>query len=298
MTSTAIRRSNGAKVFTVCNTLILLALTVVTLYPFLYVLFASFSSASMLMKNQGALLWFRGFSTAAYSRIFSAPTIYIGYRNTLFYVIVGTVANLFFTILGAYALSRKGPMLNRFFTLMFTFTMYFSGGMVPTFLLYNDLGLFDNRWALILNGLISTYNMIIMITAFREIPAALEESARMDGANDWTILLRVVIPLSMPTIMVICLYYAVGRWNSWFPAMIYLQDRTKYPLQLFLREILLQEQMTEMMASAGAGTMEADSIAQTLKYAMIIVSTLPVLVIYPYIQRYFVKGIMIGAVKG
>ena len=205
---------------------------------------------------------------------------------------------MFFTILAAYALSRKGVMLTKVLTLLLTFTMYFSGGMIPTYMIYHELGLVGNRWALIVNGLISTYNMIILISSFREMPDALEESARIDGAGDWTILFKIVVPLSLPSIMVIALYYAVSRWNSWFPASLYLTNVRDWPIQMFLRRMLIEEQMEEMMAGSGAGTMEADSISQTLKYAMIMVSTVPILAVYPFIQRYFVKGIMIGAVKG
>lgn len=298
MANQAIRRSNGEKVFNVINIGIMLMVTIATLYPFLYVLFASFSEGSKLLQHKGALLWFEGFSTAAYDRVFATESVRIGFQNTLFYLVVGVAGNMFFTILAAYALSRKGVMLTKVLTLLLTFTMYFSGGMIPTYMIYHELGLVGNRWALIVNGLISTYNMIILISSFREMPDALEESARIDGAGDWTILFKIVVPLSLPSIMVIALYYAVSRWNSWFPASLYLTNVRDWPIQMFLRRMLIEEQMEEMMAGSGAGTMEADSISQTLKYAMIMVSTVPILAVYPFIQRYFVKGIMIGAVKG
>ena len=298
MANTAIHRSNGEKVFNVINIGIMLLITIVTLYPFLYVLFASFSEGSKLLQHKGALLWFEGFSTAAYDRVFATESVKIGFQNTLFYLVVGVAGNMFLTILAAYTLSRKGVMLNKALTLLLTFTMYFSGGMIPTYMIYHELGLVGNRWALIVNGLISTYNMIILISSFREMPDALEESARIDGAGDWTILFKIVVPLSLPSIMVIALYYAVSRWNSWFPASLYLTNVRDWPIQMFLRRMLIEEQMEEMMAGSGAGTMEADSISQTLKYAMIMVSTVPILAVYPFIQRYFVNGIMIGAVKG
>lgn len=298
MANQAIRRSNGEKVFNVINIGIMLMVTIATLYPFLYVLFASFSEGSKLLQHKGVLLWFEGFSTAAYDRVFATESVRIGFQNTLFYLVVGVAGNMFFTILAAYALSRKGVMLTKVLTLLLTFTMYFSGGMIPTYMIYHELGLVGNRWALIVNGLISTYNMIILISSFREMPDALEESARIDGAGDWTILFKIVVPLSLPSIMVIALYYAVSRWNSWFPASLYLTNVRDWPIQMFLRRMLIEEQMEEMMAGSGAGTMEADSISQTMKYAMIMVSTVPILAVYPFIQRYFVKGIMIGAVKG
>jgi len=298
MASNKIRRSAAEQTFNVFNILFMILLSFVTLYPFLYVVFASFSEGSKLIAHQGLMLWPQGFSTAAFERVLSTKSLGVGFKNTLFYLGVGVAFNMLFTIVAAYALSRKGIMLARPITLMLTFTMYFGGGMIPTYLVYYNLGLVGSRWALIVNGLISTYNLIILISAFREMPEALEESARLDGAGDWTILFRIVIPLSLPSIMVIALYYAVGRWNSWFPAAVYLTDTNDWPLQMFLRRMLIEEQMQETMANSGAGTMDAESISQTIKYATIVVTTVPILVVYPFIQRYFVKGIMIGAIKG
>ncbi len=298
MASNKIRRSTAEQAFNVFNILFMIFLSFVTLYPFLYVVFASFSEGSKLIAHKGLMLWPQGFSTAAFERVLSTKSLGVGFRNTLFYLSVGVACNMLFTIVAAYALSRKGIMLARPITLMLTFTMYFGGGMIPTYLIYYNLGLVGSRWALIVNGLINTYNLIILISAFREMPEALEESARLDGAGDWTILFRIVIPLSLPSIMVIALYYAVGRWNSWFPAAVYLTDTNDWPLQMFLRRMLIEEQMQETMASSGAGTIDAETISQTIKYATIVVTTVPILVVYPFIQRYFVKGIMIGAIKG
>ena len=298
MSRYAIRRSNAEKVFNLFNIAFMLLISFITLYPFMYVVFSSFSEGSRLISHRGMLLWFQGFSTSAYVRVLATNSIGIGFKNSLFYVGVGVFCNMLMTCIAAYALSRRGIMLNRLIMLMITFTMYFGGGMIPTYLLYYNLGLVGSRWALIVNGLMSTYNLIILRTAFSELPEALEESARLDGAGDWTILFRIVFPLCLPSIMVIALYYAVGRWNSWFPAAVYLTSTEDWPVQMFLRRMLIEEQMQEAMASAGAGTMDAESIAQTIKYATIIVSTVPILVVYPFIQRYFVRGIMIGAIKG
>lgn len=298
MANNTIRRTISERIFNIFNIIFMLCLVVVTLYPFLYVLFCSFSEGSQLIQHKGLLLWSEGFSTFAYERVFATKSILIGYENTIFYVFVGVAANMLFTIIAAYALSRQGIMLSRPITLLLTFTMYFSGGMIPTYLVYLNLGLVGSRWVLIVNGLINTYNLIILISSFREIPTALEESARLDGAGDWTIMIRIVIPLSLPSIMVIMLYYAVGRWNSWFPAAVYLTDVNLWPLQMFLRRILIEEQMQESMAASGAGTLDANNLEMVLKYAMIIVTSVPILVVYPFIQRYFVKGIMIGAIKG
>jgi putative aldouronate transport system permease protein len=285
------RRSLSERIFSVFNTVFLIILSLMTLYPFLYIVFASFSDPVKIISNQGILLWTEGFSLSAYKQVFENRSIYIGYGNTLFYVIVGTAVNIYATASAAYVLSRQNLMLKKFFTLMFIFTMYISGGLIPSYLLMNKLGLVNNRLGLILPVAVSTYNLLIMITAFKNIPASLEESAKIDGASDWKILSRIIIPLAKPTIMVIMLYYAVGHWNAWFRAMIYIRDSYKMPLQLFLRDILTRSQL---------GAMAGDSIEDvgaTIKYAVILVSTVPILCLYPLIQKHFVQGIMIGAVK-
>ena len=274
----------------------MLVLMVVTLYPFLYVLFASLSDPASMMQKRGLLLAPMGFTLGAYKAVLDNPMILVGYRNTLFYVVAGTSVNMVMTVLGAYALSRKNVMLKNPVMFMIVFTMFFNGGMIPTFLLVGQtLGLQDTPWALILPGAISTMNLIILRSAFETVPVALEEAARIDGANDFQILWHVVIPMSLPALAVILLFYAVGTWNAWFGAMIYLRDRELYPLQLVLREILIMSS-TETMTT-GASTGDVFQIGETIKYATIIVATLPVLFIYPFLQRYFVKGVMIGAIK-
>lgn len=285
-------RKIGGKVFDVFNYALLALVAFVTLYPFLYVIFASLSDPLRLMGNSAPLWKPLGFSLAAYKKVFSNSSIYIGYANTIFYVVVGTTVNIIMTCIAAYVLSRKQFMLRRFFTLMFIFTMYFNGGLIPNYLLIKGLHLIDNRLALILPGAISTFNLMIMITGFEGIPKSLEESARIDGAGDWTILFRIIMPLAKPTIMVILLYYAVGHWNAWFNAMIYIRDASKRPLQLFLRDILTRNQMGAM-----TGQTDIEDVGQTIKYATILISTAPILCIYPFIQKYFVQGVMIGAVK-
>lgn len=278
--------------FDLLNGMILTAIAMVTLYPFLYVVFASFSDPLKLMSNSGLLFAPMGLSLNAYVRVFENPSIYSGYANTIFYVVFGTLVNIVATCMAAYVLSRKQFMLRRFLTVMFIFTMYFSGGLIPTYLLIKDLGLINSRLALILPGAVNTFNLMIMITGFEGVPESLEESARMDGAGDWTILFRIIMPLAKPTIMVMLLYYAVGHWNSWFNAMIYLRDADKMPLQIFLRDILTRSQLGAM-----TGQVDVEDVGLTIKYATIIVSTVPVLCIYPFIQKHFVKGVMIGAIK-
>lgn len=278
--------------FRLVNAAVLGLVALMTLYPFLYVIFASFSDPVKLMGNSGLLLKPLGFSLNAYKKVFVNPSIYSGYLNTIFYVTAGTMINILATCMAAYVLSRKQFMLRRFLTILFIFTMYFNGGLIPSYLLIKDLGLINSRLSLILPGAVSTFNLMIMLTGFEGIPQSLEESARIDGAGDWTILFRIIMPLAKPTIMVILLYYAVGHWNSWFNAMIYLRDAQKMPIQIFLRDILTRSQLGAM-----TGQTDVEDVGQTIKYATIIVSTVPILCIYPFIQKHFVKGVMIGAVK-
>ncbi len=291
-----IRQTRGELVFSVINTGLMLGLIVVTLYPLLYVAFASVSDPATLMTTRGLLLGPVGFTLEAYARVFDNPMISIGYRNTLFYVIGGTALNLLMTMLGAYALSRRNLMFRRPLTLLIVFTMFFSGGLIPTFLLVGrTLNLMDTPWALILPGAIQTINLIIMRTAFEGIPYELEEAARVDGANDFIILFRIIVPLSTPVIAVMILFYAVGHWNAFFSAMVYLRTRDLYPLQLILREILISNSTEAMTTGVSSG--DVMPIGETIKYATIIVATVPILLIYPFLQRYFVKGVMIGAIK-
>ena len=278
--------------FRLVNAAVLGLVALMTLYPFLYVIFASFSDPVKLMGNSGLLLKPLGFSLNAYKKVFVNPSIYSGYLNTIFYVTAGTMINILATCMAAYVLSRKQFMLRRFLTILFIFTMYFNGGLIPSYLLIKDLGLINSRLSLILPGAVSTFNLMIMITGFEGIPQSLEESARIDGAGDWTILFRIILPLAKPTIMVTLLYYAVGHWNSWFNAMIYLRDAQNMHIQIFLRDILTRSQLGAM-----TGQTDVEDVGQTIKYATIIVSTVPILCIYPFIQKHFVKGVMIGAVK-
>jgi len=290
-------KSFASRAFDIFNYVFLFVLSLIFLYPMWYVLVGSFSDPRQLFVYQGFLWKPLGFSLLGYKAAFDNPNVPIGYLNTLFYVSVGTIANVFVTALGAYTLSRPKLMFKKLFTIMVVFTMYFNGGMIPTFLVVKGVGLYNSRMALILPVLVNTWNMIVMRTAFKAIPASLEESARLDGASEFTVLFRIIVPCAKATIAVMFLYYAVDHWNSWFNAMIYLQDREKYPLQLFLREILLIS--VQNAASADAGDASDALYMDTLvKYALIIVSTLPILCVYPFVQKYFMKGVMMGSVKG
>lgn len=290
------RVSLGEHIFRVCNTLFLSALMIVTMYPILYVAFASFSEPALMMAHKGILWKPLGFSLETYGAVFSNPMILLGYRNTLFIVIVGVALNLLLTSFAAYALSRKTLQYRKQLTLFIVFTMFFSGGLIPFYLLVRGLGITDTLWALILPTAISAFNFIIMRTSFEAVPEALEESAKIDGANDFGILFRIFLPLCKPALAVVGLYYGVSHWNSWFNAMIFLQDRSLYPLQLILREILIIGDANSM--AEGASQDEIIILGETLKYATIMVATLPIFLVYPLLQKYFVKGALIGAIKG
>lgn len=288
-------RSVSEILFDTANVVLLCLLSIVTLYPFLYVLFASVSRPSEFVQHRGILLWPKGFSLDSYRMVFENPNIIRSYLNTLLYVVVGTTLNIFMTALGAYGLSRKNVMWKSTIMMLIVLTMFFDGGLIPKYLLVKNIGLLDTYWALIIPSAMTTWNLIIMRTAFQGVPVALEESARIDGANDWTILFRVIIPLSLPVIAVMILFYGVWHWNKWFDALIYLRDRNLFPLQLILREILIQNDTNSMMTSVGGG--DRMPVGETIKYATIMVATLPILFLYPFLQKYFVKGVMIGAIK-
>lgn len=289
------KTSFAEKCFDTINVVLLILMMLLTVYPLIYVLFASVSDAGSLMGYKGMLWRPLGFSLDAYTNVFRNPMIVRGYGNTLFVVLAGLVLNITLTAFGAYALSRKSLKYRKPLMLFIIFTMFFSGGLIPLYLTVKGVGLIDSLWSLIIPTAINTFNLILMKTAFEAIPDALEESAKIDGANDFVILFRIVLPLSMPVIAVMLLYYGVGHWNSWFNAMIFLQERSLYPLQLVLRGILLQG---ETNANSGASDDDAAMLAATLKYATIIVATVPILFVYPFLQKYFVKGALIGAVKG
>ncbi|KPV55739.1 sugar ABC transporter permease [Paenibacillus sp. A3] len=290
------QRTVSERCFDAGNVVFLTLLMVLTIYPIVYVAFASVSDAASLMAHKGMLWKPLGFSLEAYASVFNNPMILKGYGNTLFVVIVGLAFNLSLTAFGAYALSRKSLRYRKPLMLFIVFTMFFSGGLIPFYFTVKGIGLADSLWALIIPHAINTFNLIIMKTSFEAIPDSLEESAKIDGANDFVILFRIMLPLSMPVIAVMMLYYGVSHWNSWFHAMIFLQDRSLYPLQLVLREILLQGEASSM--AVGASDSDVAMLSVTLKYATIIVATVPILLVYPFLQKYFVKGALVGAIKG
>ncbi|MEG6588458.1 carbohydrate ABC transporter permease [Paenibacillus barengoltzii] len=284
------------RLFNVVNYTLLILLVIATLYPLVYVLLASLSDPARLLAYKGFLWKPIGFSLEAYRAVLANPGIGIGFRNTLFIVVFGVTVNIFMTALGAYVLSRKNVMWNKVFMFIIVFTMFFGGGLIPMYLIVKGVGLLDSLWSTIIPFAVSTFNLIIMRTSFMGIPDSLEESAKIDGANHFTILFRIIIPLSMPVIAVMILYYAVDKWNGWFYASVFIRSRELFPLQLVLREILISNSTDSMSIGASAG--DRFQIGETIKYATVIVATFPIMCVYPFLQRYFVKGVMVGSLKG
>ena len=291
-----IKKSTGERIFDVINICLMFVVMLVTLYPVLYVVFASFSDSNLLIRARGLLLYPQGFSLEAYVQVFKNPMIIQGYLNTLIYVVLGVLISMVLTVLGAYALSRSRFMLSGAVMKMIVFTMYFGGGLIPFYILMRDIGVYDNLWAVVLPSAVSAMNLIIMRSAFEAVPISLEEAAIIDGGGHMTILMRIILPLSLPVLSVILLYYAVAMWNSWFMPSILIRRRELYPLQIVLREILIEKSADDMMLETGVA--DRASVFESIKYATIVVSTLPIMCVYPFLQKYFVKGAMIGAVKG
>ena len=295
MAGKKIKDSKGVIAFSVINFILMLFLILVTLYPFLYIVFASLSDSVELMKHTGLLISPLGFNLKSYAAVLKNHSIYTGYINTLIILAAGLALRMFLTCFGAYVLSKKELVLRKPMMIFIIITMFVSGGMIPTYNLITGMHLDNTLWALIIPGAIDIFNLIILRTGFENVPQSLVEATRIDGGGDMTILFRVIIPLSMSIIAVITLYYAVGIWNSWFDAMLYIRDRDLYPLQLILRDILIQSDTSAMESGGNLGDIEA--ISESIKYTVIVVTTIPILVVYPFLQKYFVKGTMLGAVK-
>ncbi len=291
-----IKRSTGERIFEVLNISVMLVIILIMIYPLLYVIFASLSDANGLLAQKGILLRPVGFSVESYRMMSKNPMILRGYMNTIFIVTVGTAINIILTAMGAYVLSCKGPMLRRPIMILIVITMYFSGGMIPFYFTVVNLGLENSIWSLILPSALNTFNLIVMRTSFEAVPESLKESAYLDGASDMKILFRIILPLTKATLAVLTLYYAIGHWNSWFNAVLFINDRAKYPLQLVLREILLQNDTSSM--SSNVISEDQFAIGETIKYAVTVAATVPILCIYPFLQKYFEKGALLGAIKG
>lgn len=292
---TRIRYTREDIIFNGISYSIITLLILACLYPIWYVACASITNPTIVAAAKGILLWPRELTFDAYKEVFKDAEIWSGYANTLLYTVVGTLLNVIFTAMVAYALAHKNMMFKKPLTMFITFTMFFNGGMIPTYLVIRNMGLLDTRFAAILPGMVSVFNFMVMRTQFESIPIALEESAELDGANYWTIFTRIILPLSGATMAVMVLFYGVTHWNSWFNEMLYMpNDRTKWPLALITREIIV----ASSAAAVSEGGVMTQEKADAIKYATIIVSTLPILCLYPFLQKYFVKGVMVGSVKG
>lgn len=286
----------GERLFNVIICALAAIIIGIVLYPLLFVVSASFSDPASVLGGEVWLLP-KSVTAEAYTEIFHNKEVWLGYRNTIVYTVVGTVINIIMTILAAYPLSRPDLPGRKVLMLFITLTMFFSGGLIPTYLLVKDLGMVDTMWSLIVPGAISTYNLIVMRTYFQSsIPWEIQEAAHIDGCSNWRLLLNIILPLSKPILAVMILFYAVAHWNSFFNALIYMRDESHYPLQLVLREILMFSQSAA--ADGTVGLEDKILLAESIKYAIIIVSSLPVRIMYPFVQRHFVKGVMIGSIKG
>jgi multiple sugar transport system permease protein/putative aldouronate transport system permease protein len=289
--------TSGDSVFYFLNDVFLIGALLIVIYPIIYVFSASFSSPAAVISNR-VFLWPVDFSLEGYKAVFKEAKVWTGYANTIYYTVLGTLINLVLSIMAAYPLSRKDFVFRGFFMFVLTFTMIFNGGMLPTYLTVKNLGMVNTRWAMLIPNAISVYNVIVMRTYYRSnISDELLEAAFLDGCSNLKFLVKMVIPLSAPISAVMIMFYAVGHWNAYFNAFLYLSNRTLFPLQLFLREILV---MNELPADVYDPTMAAakQGLADLLKYSLIIVASLPIWCVYPFVQKHFVKGIMIGSIKG
>lgn len=286
--------TKGRIVFQCFNYTILTFCMVASLYPVLYVLAASLSSFEFLAQGKVGIIPM-GFNIDAYKRVLAYPMLGRAYLNTIFYVVAGTTISLLMSVLAAYPMSRRSFFGKKFITRVVVTAMLFSAGMVPTFLVVTGLGMYNTVWAILLPNAVSSFNVVILKNFFEQIPYELEESASLDGCSHMRILFSIILPLAVPGMVTIGLFYAVGQWNSYFPAMLYLSDRELVPLQIILRDIVLQNQTNDLAIDVVAGN---DQVRESVKYATIMVATIPIMLVYPFIQKYFVKGVMIGSVKG
>lgn len=288
------------KVFDIINYILLFIVMLIVIYPLYFIVIASFSSPTEVASGN-VLLTPKGFNLKGYKAIFEYKDIWVGYKNSIIYTVLGTLFSLISTIPAAFAFSRKELVGSKFLMLLFTFTMFFGGGLIPSFLLIQSLGIYDTMWALILPGAVGVYNLIVARTFFNQsIPEELYEAAVVDGADYFKYFFKIILPIAKPIIAVMLLIYAVGQWNSYFSALIYIADRDKFPLQVILREILIQQQsVTGGSTGVNVEAMEIQrQLSEMIKYGVIVVSSLPILCVYPFVQKHFVKGMMIGSVKG
>lgn len=296
--ATKVKTPVDDKIYYVVTGVILFLITMIVLLPLLNVIANSFSEPADVIAGR-VKFWPTKFSLRGYKAVFEYKSVMVGYRNSFYYMFLGTFINLVMTMLAAYPLAKQNLPYRNAVMLLFTFTMFFGGGMIPNYLLLRDLKMLNTVWAMVVPGAISTYNMIIMRTFIQNsIPNELAEAAEIDGCNEFFYLVRIVLPLSKAVIAVVALYYAVGHWNTYFNAFLYLNDPEMKPLQLVLREILILNSINEEQLLMSDENVAQQGMADLLKYSIIIVASLPVIIMYPFVQRYFVKGVMIGSVKG
>lgn len=292
------KKWNDDRIFTWVNNSLLFIVLIVLLYPLIYIFSSSFSSTDAVIAGKVRLLPV-DFSLEGYEAVFKSKSIWTGYANTIKYTVIGTIINIVVTFAAAYPLSRADLKGRNFFMMLFTFTMIFNGGIVPTYLVVSGLGLVDTLGAMVLPSAMSVYFMIIAKTFFQNtIPIELQEAAEIEGCNTPQLIWYVILPLSKAIIAVLVLFYAIQHWNAYFDAMLYLTSEDNYPLQLVLRDILLRSEQNASMLSDVVALEQSEGLKQLLKYSLIVVSSVPVLCIYPFVQKYFVKGVMIGSVKG
>ncbi len=291
------QKGKGELIFRCINGLIMLLVVAVTLYPLLYVLAVSLSSAQYVQAGM-VTIFPKGLNLEAYREVMSDTYFWSSYKNTIVYTVTGTALSLFLTTMLAYCLSRPNLFGRKQISFLILFTMFFSGGLVPNFLLVKNLHIYNTMWAIILPASISTYNMIITRTYMQGLPEELFESIKLDGGNDWQIFTRIVLPLSKPVVATIALFYAVGLWNGYFNPMIYLKDADKYPLQIILKDLILSQNASDLSAGAAEALGQSMMTSEMIISASIMIAMIPILCVYPFIQKYFVKGVMLGAVKG
>ncbi|MDQ0877568.1 putative aldouronate transport system permease protein [Paenibacillus sp. V4I3] len=290
------KRKSDEKIFDAVVSALAVLIVAVVLYPLIFIVSASFSDPALVLNGEVVLLP-KQITLEAYRNVFQNDQIWNGYGNTVLYTAVGTVINLIMTTLAAYPLSRPDLPGRGIIMFFVTLTMFFSGGLIPSYLLVKNLGMVDTMWALVIPGAIATYNLIVMRTYFQSsIPWEIQEAAHIDGCSNWKLLTHVILPLSKPILAVMILFYAVGHWNSFFNALIYIRSKDMYPLQLVLREVLMVSQADAVDSNVGLESKIL--LAESIKYVVIIISSLPVLLMYPFVQKHFVKGVMIGSLKG
>ena len=290
-------RTKGEFIFDHLNVIIMLVICVITIYPIWYVIVNSFNDGMDAMQG-GIFLWPREFSLDNYKAVFSNSGILQSFIVTVSKTVVGTAIHVFFTAMVAYALSRNDLVGRKYFMIIGLITMFFNGGLIPTFLLYRELGLFDNFLVYIIPAMFNFFDLIIFVAFFRQIPTSLEEAAKIDGANDFTIFLRVILPVSLPVVATIALFHGVYQWNDYFTGMIYTNNTDLQPIQTYLYKVVAESSSNQMMANAPGGIANKSVTSESIKLATMVVTTLPIVLVYPFLQKYFVKGMMIGSIKG